>query len=362
MRYRRSVILSRWTWGSGAQTKIIDINLAQPISRININAELVNSSYTWVDHPAKAIKGIEVVDGSDVLFSMDGGAAHGLAFYGTKKQPYCLNVGINLDSARSCYTVDFGRFLFDPLYGLDPNQHTNLQLKLEIDRSLGVCSPGSAYITVSADVFDEFIPSLIGFLSSKEIEEYFPTDDLTKYIDLPVDHPYRMVMIKALGEEEGAIVQCEDFKLSEDHDKSVLIDERTEQYLESVAADWPPWQEYFAVRGLTGGQGFYPSPTHGSKEVGVMSAYADHYIAIAWAGGQLKQAYHSGGGDIEGWVTGYCPQGCIPIIFGDMMNPDDFYRVDHLKSLQLKLHTRSTNACDQTDSRTKVIVQQVRPY
>jgi hypothetical protein len=362
MRYRSTVILARWTLGAGAQTKPVPITLSQPISRLAVNIELVNSSYVWVDHPAKVLKGMEVVDGSDVLFSMDGGAAHGLEFYGTKRQPYLLNNGFNLDSSRACYTADFGRFLWDPVYGLDPAHHTNLELKLELDRSLGACSPGSAYVTVVADVFDEFIPSLIGFMQSKEVKEYFPTDDLTEYTELPRDFPYRFLMIKACAEEEGAIVQCEDFKLSEDHDKHVLIDERTEQYLERVASDWPVWTEYFGVRGLNAGQSFYISPTHGQKPVGLNESYADGYFGIAWAGGQLLVAKNSIGGDIAGWASGYCPNGCIPIRFGDMNNPEDFFRVDHLKSLNLKLHTRATDACDQTDTRTKIIVQQVRPY
>lgn len=362
MRYRSTVILARWTLGAGAQTKPIPITLSQPISRLAVNIELVNSSYVWVDHPAKVLKGMEVVDGSDVLFSMDGGAAHGLEYYSTKRQPYSLMNGFNLDSARACYTVDFGRFLWDPLYGIDPTRHTNLELKLELDRSLGACSPGSAYVTVTAEVFDEFIPSLVGFLQSKEVKEYFPTDDLTEYTELPRDFPYRFLMIKACAEEEGAIVQVEDFKLSEDHDKHVLIDERTEQYLERVASDWAPWTENFGVRGLNGGQNFYISPTHGQKPVGIQEGYSDSYYAIAWSGGQLTVAKHAAGVDIGGWATGYCPNGCIPIKFGDMNNPDDFFRVDHLKSLSLKLHTRATNACDQTDTRTKIIVQQVRPY
>lgn len=362
MRYRSTVLLARWTLGAGAQTKPIPITLSQPISRLAINVELVNSSYTWVDHPAKVVKGIEVVDGSDVLFSMDGGAAHGLEYYGAHRQPYILNVGFDNDSARCCYTVDFGRFLWDPVYGLDPARHTNLELKLELDRSLGVCSPDGAYVTVVAEVFDEFIPSLVGFLQSKEVKEYFPTDDLTEYTELPRDFPYRFVMIKACAEEEGAIVQAEDFKLSEDHDKHVIIDERTEQYLERVASDWPPWHEFVSLHGATGGQGFYVSPTHGAKAILIREVYADGYSTVAWAGGQLLKAYESTNEDMAGWCTGYCPNGCIPIKFGDMNNPDDFFRVDHLKSLNLKIHTRATNACDQTDSRNKIIVQQVRPY
>ena len=362
MRYRSTVILARWTLGAGAQTKSIPINLTQPISRIAVNVELVNNLSVWTDHPAKVLKGLEVVDGSDVLFSMDGGAAHGLAFYGTKKQPYLCNVGVGNDSSRACYTVDFGRFLWDPLYGLDPNRHTNLELKLELDRSLGACAPSNALITVVADVFDEFIPSLVGMLQSKEVKEYWPTDDLTEYTELPRDFPYRQVMIKACAEEEGAIVQVEDFKLTEDHDAHVLLDERAEQYLERVAADWPPWHEFVALMGQSGGQAFYITPTHATKPVIIRTVYADGYSTCAWQGGQLQKGYESTGQYLEGWVTGYCPNGCIPIVFGDIMNPDDFFRVDHLKSLNLKLHTRATGACDQTDTRTKIIVQQVRPY
>lgn len=365
MRYRHSVVLARWTWGSGAQTKIIDINLAQPISRICVNAELVNSSYTAVDHPAKAFKTIELVDGGDVLFSMDGGAAQGVGFYSSGIQPHSLVCYIDNDSARAMYPMYFGRKLFDKQYALNPAVFKNLQLKLEIDRSLGACSPDGAFITVTADLFDELAPALVGFLVNKEIYSYAPTDDLTEYIDLPTDLPIRLIVVKACAEEEGACVQCEDIKLTEDHDKRVVIDEETERYIERMAYHFKDWVEYIGVRGLTGGNSYYITPTHNAQLVSVINTYADEYAALPWAGGQLRTAYESGGANLNGYCIGQCPHGCIPILCGDLDDPADFWEVADLKSLQLQLHSRNATdggVCDQTDSYTKVIVQQVRPY
>lgn len=363
MKKRSSVILSRWTWGSGDQTEIIDVNLSDPISRITINAELVNSSYTAVDHPAKAIKSIELVDGSDVLFSMDGGAAQGTSFYGTGHQPFCLNNFIDNDSARIVYPLDFGRFLWDPVFCLDPTRYRNLQLKLGIDRSLGACSPDGAFLTVVGDVFDEMPAGRRGFLVSREVYQYAPTDANIEYIDLPLDLPYRMVVIKACAEEEGAIVQAEELKLSEDHDKRILIDERAEQYVERVHSQYRDWIEYIGVRGLTGGNSYYITPTHNAQAIGIIDTYADEYAMLPWAGGQLRKAYESGGSNINCYCFGQCPNGCIPILFGDRNNPDDMYDPTPLHSLRLQLTSRNAadgGVCDQTDSYTKIIVQQVR--
>jgi len=365
MRYRHSVVLARWTWGAGAQTKIIDINLAQPISRLCINTELVNNGYAPADHPAKALKAIEVVDGSDVLFSMDGGAAQGVGFYGTGKQPHSLINYVDNDSARAMYPLYFGRKLFDRLYALDPGKHKNLQLKLEIDRSLGACTPDGAFITVTADLFDELVPALVGFMQSKEIYSYAPTDNLTEYVDLPTDLPLRLAVIKACAEEEGACVQVEDLKLSEDHDKRVVVDEETERYIERIADMYPDWVEQIAVRPSAGGRSVYITPTHNAQSVLISGAYSDNYGAAPWAGGQLRTIHSSTGVDWFGWVHGQCPHGCIPILCGDIDDPEDFWKVADLKSLQLQLHSRNAadgGVCDQTDSYNKVIVQQVRPY
>jgi hypothetical protein len=365
MRYRHSVVLARWTWGAGAQTKIVDVNLAQPISRICVNAELVNNGYAPADHPAKALKTIELVDGSDVLFSMDGGAAQGVGFYGSGVQPHSLLQYIDNDSARAMYPLYFGRKMFDKEYALDPGRFKNLQLKLEIDRSLGACTPDGAFITVTADLFDELTPALVGFLLSKEVFSYAPTDDNTEYIDLPTDFPIRLIVVKACAEEEGACVQAEDIKLSEDHDKRVIIDEETERYIERIAYQYPDWVEFVECRGTTGGRSIYITPTHNADVAAALSAYANTYGTVAWAGGQLRTAYHSTNVGIKGWVHGQCPHGCIPILCGDLNDPADFWEVADLKSLRLELHSRNAadgGVCDQTDSYTKVIVQQVRPY
>lgn len=365
MRCRSSVVLERWTWASGAQTKIIDINLSNPISRITINAELVNSSYTAVDHPAKTVKSIELVDGSDVLFSMDGGSAEGMSFYGTGKQPFSLLSYVDNDSDRRVYPIDFGRFLWDKRLALDPTMFNNLQLKLSIDRSLGCCSPDGAYLTVIADVFDERPAGLMGFLQSREVYQYAPTDDNKEYIDLPLDLPYRMIVVKACAEEEGACVQAEDIKLSEDHDKRILIDERAEQYIERVHSQYRDWIEYINCRGLTSGNSIYITPTHNAQTLGVIDTYADEYAALPWAGGQLRKAYESGNANLNGYVIGQCPNGCIPIQMCDPMDVDDLYDPSSLKSLRLMLESRNASdggVCDQTDSYTKVLVQQVRTF
>ena len=52
-----------------AATKVIDLNENAPLSKIVIRFKGTNNGSTPTHHPAKMVSKIEVVDGSDVLYS-----------------------------------------------------------------------------------------------------------------------------------------------------------------------------------------------------------------------------------------------------------------------------------------------------
>lgn len=80
MNYRLANILAEEA-ATTAATKTLDINLADPISRIVVQMKGLNSSGVPTAHPAKMISKIELVDGSDVLFSLSGVEAQALNFH-----------------------------------------------------------------------------------------------------------------------------------------------------------------------------------------------------------------------------------------------------------------------------------------
>ena len=71
-------------------TKTIDIDLNKPISRITIQMKGTNSTSVPTAHPAKMLTKIELVDGSNVLYSLNGLQAQAINFYESGKLPLGL--------------------------------------------------------------------------------------------------------------------------------------------------------------------------------------------------------------------------------------------------------------------------------
>jgi len=121
MNYRLASILPSEA-ANTAGTKTIDINVADPISRFVIQMKGLNSADAPVAHPAKMISKIELVDGSDVLFSLSGVEAQALNFYDEGKVPHTVLNYLNDVYAIATFHIDFGRFLYDPVLAFDPKK------------------------------------------------------------------------------------------------------------------------------------------------------------------------------------------------------------------------------------------------
>ena len=90
MNYRLATILAREAHAADT-TKVIDLNLSDPVSQMIITHESYNSaSGTPTAHPSECIAKIELVDGSDVLYLLTGKEAQAADWYHRMKEP--LNV------------------------------------------------------------------------------------------------------------------------------------------------------------------------------------------------------------------------------------------------------------------------------
>ncbi|MBU1307867.1 MAG: hypothetical protein KKF33_20375, partial [Alphaproteobacteria bacterium] len=110
MNYRHAVILANQDFGVSG-TKIIDLDVTDPITRITVVHQPVGGSNTPVAHPAKNVTKLELVDGSDVLFSLSGTEAQALNIF-ESKVAYMQEIDHrNGGTPLTYFHMDFGRFL-----------------------------------------------------------------------------------------------------------------------------------------------------------------------------------------------------------------------------------------------------------
>lgn len=358
MKFRQSQLLAA-TSITTAGTKVIDINIKDVISRLTVIVIATNSNSTPIGHPTQIVKQIDLVDGSNVLHSMRGCYTAGVAFYGTGKQPHSLPHYANLGKSKAAIPIYFGRELWDRQLALDPGAFNNLQLKIEHNYALGGCTTSACTIEVWADVFDDRPDGLLGFLMAKSHWTATLVASTTYYVDLPTDHPIRLVMPAAASKTEEPNVNIDSVKLSEEQDKRVLIECDTKQALKLFEADYPPWQEQVeGVLVANTDKHNFVSPCKDIQLNPVMSADSDGIIHAPWSGGYDRVLDASVGGTFTMRVSGRSAFGILPLPMGRKDNIDDWWDTPSLGSARIKMVTGAGD----TSALFELLLQQYRKY
>jgi len=359
MKYRLANILAEEAKDT-AGVKTIDLNIADPISQISVFFRGQNSSDTPLAHPAKMITKIELVDGSDVLMSLSGLQAQALDFY-HKSQPV-INKPMYKDDdwSRMIFNLNFGRWLYDAVYALDPGKFKNPQLKITHDKAVGGSTPDHGYMEIWADCFDEKKITPAGFLMAKELYSFALGDDAYEYIDLPTDYPYRMMMVRSLKATAAIWELFDELKLSSDNDKHVIIDGDTRQLLKMLCDRFGPYTE--TIQGIATGSsiGQYCTPTSNCNIlVGSGGGNRDYFQCYQPWGGYFEVVAGAADTQYQALAHGFAPHGALAVPFGDLKDPADWFDVAAVGSLKLKLHATdgltTTDTCD-------IVLQQLRKY
>lgn len=362
MNYRLATILSRLAVASD-YTETIDLNLADPVSQFQIVYESTGAASGSPDHhAAKCITKIELVDGSDVLFSLSGQECQAVDWYHNRREPANNLIYLNGQNCEMVFNINFGRFLYDPLFAFDPRKFSNPQLKITISRGAGGVSSTAGFIQVLAKIFDGKTVEPEGFLMHKEVKNYGLGAASHEYTDLPTDYPYRKLFIAAHREANAMDWLINTIKLSEDNDRKIPFNASLYQLLRAIAGQSRPYREVIvgAMGGATGN--FYCTPNYWPKLTVSSWESSNNPYTITVMGGDGGKGDMYGESTITNYnlaVEGYAPHGAIEIPFGIQDDPGDWYDVTGLGSLKLDI---LSGAGRTTADTVQVFLQQLRKY
>lgn len=346
---------------ANAGVRTLDLNVQDPISRIDVIWKKTNTNRTPIAHPGKIVKKIEVLDGADVLFSMNGQDAQALAYYQTGKVPGAM---VNYETGQWSMqhaAIYFGRRMWDEIFALDPRRFNNLQIKIDHDLDLGGATGTAADLSVYAHVFDEKMIEPRGFVLSKEIYSFLPVANAWVYIDLPLDFPIRALMFGANECEDGPEYNLANIKIHEGNGKHILVQSATERYMFQSAARDPLWQEHVIAKTAAADTDltFYAAP-HWERTFLGLTADASGYLDYHSAAGCAYAIATNGGAKLfEGFATGHIPFGQIYIPFGYKEDEYDYWEPGKTGSGRLELQAGAT---PDTDEYVRVHAQQLRMY
>lgn len=361
MRYRTTTLLARQSLGV-AGTHIIDIPITDVISAFRFHLEVTRTITLQLAHILEAVSRIEIVDGSDVLMQLSAAQMDGLHFYERGKLG---NLNINEFGAGTdeVYTaVYFGRWPFDPELAFDPKRFTNPQMRITFNAATYEANATALFLTVSADVFDEYVPSPIGFLQNREFYRYTPVASGYHYINLPTDLVLRKLIVQSHSYTHTTNQGVAAVRLDEDNMKRIPFDLLHEDWLASISQEFGIANH--GIAGLREG-GDYP----------LYHAIADWPVAvweeigdgprcrlIALNGCKLTLT-DVGGGEATtfiGRISGHAPHFCLCYPFGYQKDLADWYETKDIGSLRLRILNGTIPA--PAPYSTRVILQQLRRY
>lgn len=359
MNYRHVKLLDLKTIDADGTEKI-DIDLADPISQIILDLRVKNGlEASSTAHPVESVSKIEIVDGSEVLFSLTGRCAQALDIYNNGNHPRggMLNYLQNTETEHHI-ALDFGRYLYDPVLALDPKKFRNPQLKITHAYQAGGMNPSECKLAVYAEVFDEKTIVPMGFLMAKEIKSWSGTATEHEYTDLPTDYTYRKLLLQAWKSDKPPNWVMDWIKLTEDQDKRVLFNERYRNLMYYMGRKNAYVNETFYASGST--------TAHNRHVVPCMDVLGS---VTQWRAALVQSAVAMYGGDgglltvdcesvnnVNGIVGGFAPHAVLCIPFGDQMDTGDWYDVEKIGSLKLDITD------GQTSTTSKIFLQQLKRY
>jgi len=300
------------------------------------------------------------------LMSMTGEEAFSLNYYDRKMiNDYEASLTVD-DFTKVVISLDFGRWLWDTDWALDPKRFSSLQLKITHSEALANTSVVINELIVEAMVFDEKVPTPKGFFSSKEIFTYTPTASGSEFIDLPTDHTIRKLLIQSDSTDKNPFEVIDNIKLSEENDKKIPFSIDGEEFYRTWAHEWPPIvynmildavataKTIFAIGAYHQMAGvnieYDATPFVTAQSTFAVPTYTNNKIVLALSV------------DIKGdraEITGRIPFSIMCWPFGSQADDNDWYSVGTIKSLQLIIKSASSVG---TTPEAQIVLQQARLY
>ena len=341
------------------QTVPIELDMVDPISQIIIDAR-VNNGATGdsTNHPVAFMTKVEIVDGSDILFSLDGFEMQALDIYDSGIHPRGGWYNYIQSPTDTQIAINFGRYLWDEQLAFDPTKFRNPKLNITIDYDAGGRSPASVQFSVLAALFDEKKISPSGYLMTKEHKRWTKAAAGHEYTDMPLDHTYRKMFLQARYDSIPPYWTFANIKLSTDQDKKVILNNEFRDLMFGIGRENAFIRENWTIGGDSSQVVSHITPT-----VDVMS------VASAWEDTSLAKdisCYDGDGGHLETicevaaniqvHAAGWAPHGTLCIPFGKPDVIEDWFDLVGIGSL--RLDCTSGNG----DATQKLFIQQYRKY
>lgn len=358
MNYRSAVIFPLKSMGTSG-VEIIDLNVNDPISVLRFEGIYTNgSSGAQLTPVPDVLSKVELVDGSDVLFALDGTQLAAVHFY--EKHPFIHVDGSAIDSDTINFNLqyNFGRYLRDPLLAFDPKRYRNPQLKITWNVAIPNALATALSLEIVAELFDEKAISPMGFLRTTQFHSYAPGNSTHEYIDLPTDLVIRKLYLQTKYYGQAATALLTSVKLSEDNDKRIPFEMTDTNWCNLIAELWGMLIQNAWGYGGSANDPIFLAPCKYETGVWSNASAAEEVLIQGSTGGKWSLTTATATDIVHGILSGFLPYWhyCYP--FGNSDDPGDWYDATKIGSLRLDV----LSAASASGATFNTLLQQLRKY
>ncbi len=386
MKIRDAVLDQTHTFTQAALTWTFPINIVDPVTEFKIHFKAKTHQTMAPDAPWEypgpmpyLIKEIAIIDGSEVIFSLNGAQCVALSCFDLGYAPFHVHQEAAARWNEWCFPIHFGRSLVDPLWIFDPKKFRNPQMRITWDLANVQAVGEGAWadpavtpieITIWAKIMEEGATPR-GYLMSKEVKEYNMAAAGNEITYLPTDFPIRKLLVRQYLFGAGMHVMVPHLKLSQDQDKWIPFDLDGDDFIQ-LMKNWFTEVQFNASHWMANDE--QREHLSGDLSSGIVASNGLGLIASGtnWIGNTFF-AYmrYWDGTDVTTVDRASCQSMsmtrtpldtfCYP--FGDQGDPADWLQTGPMGNLRLIL-THAIEAFESADGygTTEVFVQQAHPY
>lgn len=360
MNYRDALLLAAEDLDE-AGTKVINIDVDQLISEIDIKFKTTKALAYMTAAPPANITKIEIVDGSNVLMSMTGYEVQALAYYNRPGIQLTHGQHLLANSEEDHYPIHFGRYLWDTMLAFDPTRYKNPQLRITFDEDVADTSVSANECEVKARIFDQKQITPIGFLRGQQWHDYScGNENSYEPIQLPEDYRIRQILVRAFTDGREPWQTIDELRLDENNLQRIPIDETNlENYFRRMKSEWHKIAVPIQGRASSGGAVFYVPVTEYWAAF-INSEYSSShevYLSPSSLRGGKATLVSASGYSFGAIAMGYLPWHCYQFPMGLPMDIEDWYNPSGNKPrLRLRAGAQGTSGTGQ------VVLEQFVPY
>jgi hypothetical protein len=326
---------------------VSQVNITDPITALWVEVRATNGATDNVDNRMHAcVSKVELIDGSDVLYSADARQGVAMNAYDLGWMPHQRLTELGGDPASAEFAMMFGRFIGDQVYAFDPSKHMNPQVRVTWNLAAVRAVAATAYatgtgrLTIIAEVM-EGAPAPTGFLQRKEYYTWTSAVG-TEYIDLPVQYPLRTLLFRGHLTAYHPYDVISNLKVTANAGQYTPIDVGVEDLIYLQMQRYPKFH-YRESMHKANGDTYYSMLEELENVMLISEQTVDCVLGYNnyEYGSQTIQVYTAGSADtnkrnIGVMCDGWCPFGYVQIPFGDPWTPSDWFPTPDFRSLRVE--------------------------